>query len=118
MLPFLWTKYKLISLIRKGLSFWYGFDISIIFSLFRHMVKKNWKSSYHPNIKFTQEFNKESIPILDLKVSLSGGQLTTYLHIKSTDKHQYLHYISAHRDDTKRSIVFSQALRVSRTDML
>ena len=71
-------------------------------------------NNYHPNIKFTHEFNKENIPFLDLKVSLSGRQLTTDLHIKSTDKHQYLHYTSAHPDHTKRSIVFSQALRVSR----
>ena len=56
----------------------------------------------------THEFNKESIPFVDLKVSLSGGQLTTDLH-KSTDKHQYLLYTSAHPDHTKRSIVFSQA---------
>ena len=47
-------------------------------------------------------------------MSFSGGQLTTDLHIKSTDKHQCLHYTSAHRDHTKRSTVFSQALRVSR----
>ena len=44
---------------------------------------------YNPNIKFTHEFNKENILLLDLTVSLSGGQLTTDLHIKSTDKHQY-----------------------------
>ena len=47
-------------------------------------------------------------------MSLSGGQLTTDQHIKSTDKHQYFPYTSAHPDHTKRSIVFSQALRVSR----
>ena len=71
-------------------------------------------NNYHPNIKLTHEFNKESIPFLDLKVSLSVGQLTTDLHIKSTDKHQYLHYTSAYPDPTKLSIVFSQALRLSR----
>ena len=71
-------------------------------------------NNYHPNIKFTHELNKENIPFLDLKVSLSGGQLTTDLHIKSTDKHQYLDYTSAHPDHTKHSTVFSQALRVSR----
>ena len=71
-------------------------------------------NNYHPNIKFTNEFNKENIPLLDLKVSLSGGQLTTDLYIKSTDKLQYLHCTSAHPDHTKRSIAFSQALRVSR----
>ena len=54
------------------------------------------------------------ILFLDLKVSLSRGQLTTNLHIKSTDKHQYLPYTSTYPDHTKRSIVFSQALRVSR----
>ena len=47
-------------------------------------------------------------------MSLSGGQLTTDLYIKSTDKLQYLHCTSAHPDHTKRSIAFSQALRVSR----
>ena len=71
-------------------------------------------NNYHPNIKFTFEFNKESIPFLDLQVSLSRRQLTTDLLIKSTDKHQYFHYTYAHPDHTKRSIVFSQTLRVSR----
>ena len=71
-------------------------------------------NNYHHNIKFTYEFSKENILFLDLQVRLSGGQFTTDLHIKSTDKHQYLHYISAHPNHTKRSIVFSRALRVSR----
>ena len=47
-------------------------------------------------------------------MSQSGGQLTIDQHIKYKDKHQHLHYKSAHPDHTKRSIVFSQALRVSR----
>ena len=38
----------------------------------------------------------------------------TVLHIKVTDHHQYLHYTSSHPHHTKRSIVYSQALRVSR----
>ena len=33
---------------------------------------------------------------------------------KSTDRHQYLHYLSADPNHTKRSVVFSQALRISR----
>ena len=37
------------------------------------------------------------------------------LYIKPTDRHQYLHYSSSHPKRTKRSIVFSQGLRVSRT---
>ena len=62
-------------------------------------------NNYHPNIKLTHEFNKENIPFLGFKVSLSRGQLTTGLHIKSTGKHQYLHYTSAHPYHTKRSLL-------------
>ena len=35
------------------------------------------------------------------------------LHVKSTDRHQYLHYTSPHPEHTKRSVVFSQGFRVS-----
>ena len=65
-------------------------------------------------LKFTYESSKTSIPFLDLKVSLSNGDLSTDLHIKSTDRQQFLHYISSHPDHTKRSIIYSQALRISR----
>ena len=71
-------------------------------------------SSYHPIIKFTYKSNKENIRFLDLNVSLSGNKLTADLHTKSTDKHQYLHYTSAHPPHTKRSVTYSQALRLSR----
>ena len=53
-------------------------------------------NNYHPNIKFTYESNKENITLLDLGVSLSENKLTTDPYTKSTDKHQYLHYTSAH----------------------
>ena len=36
------------------------------------------------------------------------------LHVKPTGRHQYLHYTSSHPEYTKRSIVFSQSLRVSK----
>ena len=68
----------------------------------------------HPNIKFTHKTNKEDIAFLDLKVKLLDSKISTYLFVKSTDHHQFLHYTSSHPEHTKRSIVFSQALRVSR----
>ena len=111
MLPFLWTKQKLISLIYKDFIHWHRFYISIMFSLFTYLIKKNWKSSLKVLITAT--------PILDLPISsikkvlpqgsLSGGQFTTDLHITSKGKHYYLHYTSAYPDHTKCSIVFSQA---------
>ena len=66
------------------------------------------------NLKFTYVLSKKSIPFLDLKVSLSNQDLSTDLHIKSTDRHQFLHYTSSHPDRTKRSIFQSQALRINR----
>ena len=36
------------------------------------------------------------------------------MYVKYTDCHQYLHYLSAHPNYTKRSIVFKQALQISR----
>ena len=71
-------------------------------------------NQFHPNIKFTHESSRESIPFLDLRVKLSQGKLETDLHIKPTDRHQYLHYSSSHPGHTKRSIVYSQTLRVAR----
>ena len=71
-------------------------------------------NNYHCNLKFTYESNKESITFLDLNVSLSGSKLPTELRTKPPDKHQYLHHTSVHTAQTKRSIIYSQALRVNR----
>ena len=56
-------------------------------------------NNFNPNLRFTNE---------------SERKLTTTLHIKSTDCHQYLHYTSSHPEYTKGSVVLSQTLRNSR----
>ena len=71
-------------------------------------------NNYNLHIEFTYEFNKEYISFLDLKFSLCDDKLTTDLHVKPTDRNQYLHDTSAHPNHTKRSIVYSQTLRLSR----
>ena len=71
-------------------------------------------NKYHPYINFAHESNKECINFLDLKVSLLDNKLSTDLYIKPTDRHQYLHYSSSHPDHTKKSIVYSQTLRLNR----
>ena len=71
-------------------------------------------NNYHPNIKFKYESNKENITFHDLNVSLSRKKFTADILTKSTNKHQYFHYTSAHPAHTKRSIIYSQALRMSR----
>ena len=71
-------------------------------------------NSFHPNLKFTYDSSKEIFVFLDLKVDLSNGHLETAMYVKPIDRHQYLHYTSSHPDHTKRSMVFSQILRISR----
>ena len=65
-------------------------------------------------MKFAHESNKEKISLLDLSVSLYKGNLYTDLHIKAADCHQYLEHTSSHPQHTKKSIIHSQTLRLSR----
>ena len=55
-----------------------------------------------------------TIAFLDIKVSLRNGKVFTNLYVKPTDRHQYLHYLPAHPYHTKKSVAFSQTLRISR----
>ena len=71
-------------------------------------------NAFNPNIQFTYESSKKSIVFLDLDVALYNGRLESTVHVKPADRHQYLHYSSSHPGHTKRSIVFSQTLHVSR----
>ena len=71
-------------------------------------------NNYNPHIEFTYEFNKEHISFLYLRVSFCDGKLTRDLHVKPNGRYQYFHYTSAHPNHTKRSIVYSQALRLSK----
>ena len=71
-------------------------------------------NNFNPNINFTYEFTEASTNFQDLNVKLSNYKLQTFWYVKPTDRHQYLHFQSSHLKDTKRSIVYSQTLRVSK----
>ena len=47
-------------------------------------------------------------------MKLSKDRLTTDLHIKGTERHQYLYFNSSHPDQTKRSIIYNQVLRLTK----
>ena len=66
----------------------------------------------HPNLKFTYEKSKEKINFLDVVIKIKKGKIITDLYCKPTDDHQYLHYDSCDADHIKRSIIFSQTLRL------
>ena len=69
---------------------------------------------FSDDIKFTYEYNKDTISFLDLKVISSNDKLITSFYSKATECYQYLHYGSCHTEHTKRSIVYSQALKIKR----
>ena len=71
-------------------------------------------NQFHPNLNFTYESIKKEIAFLDWKVNLFENKLTTALYVKPTDTHQYLEYTSSHPEHTKKSIVYSQTLRLRR----
>ena len=62
-------------------------------------------NSFDDNIKYTHESSKENVAFLNC--------LTTDLCFKDTDRHQY-HFNSSHPDHTKRSIIYSQVLRLTK----
>ena len=45
---------------------------------------------------------------------MNEGEIITDLYVKSTDRHQHLHFTSSHPNHTKRSIVYSQGLPAKR----
>ena len=71
-------------------------------------------NSCNSYLKFAYESSKKSIPFLNLKGSLSNRDLFTDLYIKLTDRHHFLHYTSFYPDHTKYSIIYSQAMKISR----
>ena len=62
--------------------------------------------------KLKFEFSYTRIVFLDLEIFIEDGKLKTDLHTKPTNKQLYLDFNSNHPDHCKRSIPYSQALRV------
>ena len=97
---------------------WFHY-IDDIFFIWTHSEEKFKKfmedfNSFCDDIKFTYEFDKESTSFLDLKIIAYNGKVTTRLYDKPANCYQYLHNKSSHPEHTKRSIIYSQILRVNR----
>ena len=71
-------------------------------------------NKFHHNLKFTYKKSREKINFLDVVIKIKEGRIITDLYCKPTDSHQYLYYYLCHADHIKRSIIFSQALRLKR----
>jgi len=72
-------------------------------------------NSCHNTIKFTSEISSEKVNFLDTTVLIdTDRKLYTNLYCKPTDSHNYLLYDSAHPSHLKKSLPFSQLLRIRR----
>ena len=71
-------------------------------------------NTVHPTIKFTSDISHTEIYLLDLTIYIRGCKLYTRLHTKTTDRQMYLNYPSEHPMSLKRSIPYSQFLRLKR----
>ena len=102
---------------KNPLTWWRYIDD--IFMLWQHGEKElenflEFLNCFHPTIKFTADYSREEIHFLDVSVRKTNKQLVTDLYIKPTDTHQYLHASSCHVYHSKKSIPYSQALRLNR----
>ena len=75
----------------------------------------NYLNNVVPSIKFTHEISVHSVNFLGTTVLKDNqGNISTDVYQKPTDTHPYLHWTSAHPPHLKRSIPYSQALRLRR----
>ena len=98
------------------IRFWKRFidDIFFIFlgSLSELMSLFEQMNNMHPNLKFTFKYSQSKIDFLDATVHIdSEGELSSSLYTKPTDTSALLHFSSFHPLNTKKSIIYSQALR-------
>lgn len=71
-------------------------------------------NSFHPTIKFTANSSTDSVPFLDINITLRDGFLRTDLYSKPTDAHAYLHSSSSHPRHTVKNIPYSLFIRLRR----
>ena len=112
-------KRNILANVEKTPSIWWRY-IDDIFAILPYSQKHlrifiQYIIECHPSIKFTAEWSSRSVTFLDTRVMVDNeGRLITDLNVKPTDTHQYLHRDSCHLGHCKRSIPYSQALRICR----
>ena len=70
-------------------------------------------NAIHKTIKFDVNISKKSVNFLDTTVTITPEySIKTSLYQKPTDRHNFLHQKSYHPFSTKKSLPYSQALRI------
>ena len=71
-------------------------------------------NNFQPNLKFTHEKSKSSVNFSDVSGSIADNKLETASFCKLVDCHHFLYCNPAHPFYNKKSIVYSQGLRIRR----
>ena len=71
-------------------------------------------NSFHSTIKFTADWSKEKVNLLNVEVTINSGVLSNNLFVKPTDTHQFLDPTSYHPFHCKKGLPYSQTLRLNR----
>ncbi|CAH2300860.1 Hypothetical predicted protein [Pelobates cultripes] len=84
-----------------------------------------WKGSVMEAEQFVQDINSLSSPIkvtaninetivqyLDLEIFIKDDKIEYQLYSKPTDRNTILHFMSAHQEHSKKSLPYTQFLRV------
>lgn len=69
---------------------------------------------FHPALEYTFDITDQSLPFLDIALSIHDDHIETSIHYKPTDTHSYLLYNSSHPPACKNAIPFSQFMRLRR----
>ena len=105
-----WYEYVLdwIRFINDIFMIWKG-DTNSLHEFINHL------NNAAPSINFTHEISKSQVNFLDTTITKNeNGDVETDVYQKPTDTHPYLYWTSAHPPHLKRSIPYSQALRLRR----
>jgi hypothetical protein len=65
----------------------------------------NFTNDFHPTVKYTREISVNTINFLDITIINDKETLTTKVHYKPTDSHNYLQFNSFHPKNCKNSIL-------------
>ena len=74
----------------------------------------NLFQSFHPALQYTWEISENSLAFLDIKLSINDQGLSTSVHYKPTDSHNYLLHSSSHqRTQCKTCPFVSNTVKIS-----
>ena len=90
-----------------------------IFMVWTHSLDKLYEfikcfNNFHPYIKFMYDISETKVSFLDVDILLQNNYISTSVHTKSTNIHQYVEYSSYHPRAHKNGIPYSQAKRYRR----